>query len=610
MLPQPILIRHYLQADGAPQQLLLLHEGALLAMSPVLVDVAGAFSDDGRGGLIAAGLAADGRFGYLNAKGDWLVAPELDAARPFSQDGLARYCLGGRWGYLNLQGSVAIAPAYAAAEGFFHGLAAVKVVQDGWRYIDRSGQFAFEGSLFQAGPFAANGLAAARQDQTSKAGYIDRQGRWAIAAQFAEARRFSADGVAPAATRPKLFGLIDAAGNWVLKPRHEDICDFNADGLAFCVDGSGNAYADRGYLNGAGDLVIKKRPYQLSETMHCGIAREGQNTYLSAAGTELDTGKVWWGADFNEHGFAIGRGRADAAAPAWGIVRTDGSFLAAPQGIVEPLTMDDGRFARMAAGTPLLPFLGADGSVAMLDRDARVAFRWRREQGEGGAFAALCDAAGRVLWQGPAGAPLHRPLAFFAAPPDTFLDQLAARDKLIDLAREMLAETADKLLRLATDPTFAGTGEDEDEDEADEDEGHPVCTVRRVFRAYLDEDAYGAYTFLETVRADALAAMHADFMAQLVKEFGASDPAPEHIGSASHFGEDGWAVGMPAALPGTQSGRPEDNRLWLVMRTFSDCGDGDAWYEIWLSCAPTPQALAAALRARAGITGGEPGLAS
>ncbi len=410
MTKQTVLIRHYLQGD-APQQLLVIHEGACHAMSPPLVEVRGVFSADRRGGLIAAATAANGRHGYINGAGDWLVAPELDDAFGFSADGLARYCEQGRWGYLNLHGALAIAPAFDAAAAFSHGLAAVKVANGLWRYIDTSGAFAVEGEFVQAGPFAANGLAAASLEHQGSVGYIDREGRWAIAPRFAEAGRFGDHGVAPvAALGSRLHGLIDATGNWVLEPHHDRIHEFNADGLAYYEESSNN----HGYLNAAGEVVIGERSYSLSDTMRSGIAKDGDNTYLGADGTEIDAPGVLWSTHFNEHGFAVARGRAKApfgvlAASRWGMLHTNGAFLPVPDGVIEPLTMPSGSLVRQEPGTALAAFLGDDGSVAMLDREARIAYRWRREQGEGGAFAALIDIAGaccgKVLRAPPCGCP-------------------------------------------------------------------------------------------------------------------------------------------------------------------------------------------------------------
>ncbi|WP_166879525.1 WG repeat-containing protein [Massilia mucilaginosa] len=614
MPTQPILIRNFFQPDDEYDDLLVIHEGAARAMDPPLVQVGGAFRDDGRGGLIAAASAGEGACGYINATGDWLVAPDLDEARAFSDDGLSRFRKNGLWGYMNLLGQCVVAPVHEAVGAFTHGLAAVKVSANAWRYIDTRGEFAFDGSFADAGQFAANGLAAVRVGKRDKTGYIGRDGQWVIAPQFHEALGFSVHGVAPAASAPKMFGLIDTAGNWIVQPRHDRIDEFNADGLAFCLQKG----FEFGYLDASGKHVLKDQSYHLSTTMSCGIVKYGEKTYFKADGSELNTEYVYWGTDFTEHGFAIGHGSDAAENPTaiddgsllWGLVRTDGVFLPAPKEAIEVLS-SEGSLWLPESNTPLAPFLARDG-VVLLDRDARVAYRWRREQSDAGQFAALYDQAGRLVWQGRPRAEVTMPAVFFAAAPDTFLDELDSRAAFPDLVRDMLAETMQKLQRHASDAQFdvwaAAQHDGDDEDEDDEDDGddndkhdRATCygpsTVRRIFRSYLDEGVNGEYQFLSGMRGQAQDAIYADFAAQLAAQFGPGDPAPDHVCLRGLCREQGWAFDLPAALAGTD-GAKESNRVWLVLATFGDWGDGDDWDEVWLSCSPSSETLEAADAAR------------
>ncbi|UOD29093.1 WG repeat-containing protein [Massilia violaceinigra] len=615
MPTQPILIRNYLQPDDEYDDLLVIHEEVARAMEPPLVYVLGRFCDDGRGGLIAAASAGKRGYGYINATGDWVVAPDLEEARTFNTDGLARFRQNGLWGYMNVLGQCAIAAQYEVAGAFTHGLAAVKVVAGAWRYIDTHGQFAFDGSFAAAGPFAANGYAAVRLGKRDKTGYIGRDGQWVIAPKFDEALAFSVEGVAPAANAPKMFGLIDTSGKWIVKPVHDRIDEFNADGLAFCLQ-KGFKF---GYLDASGKHVLKDQSYHLSTTMSCGIVKYGEKAYFKADGSALDTPSVCWATDFTEHGFAIGHGCDAAENPndiddgslLWGLVRTDGVFLPAPKEVIEVLS-SDGALWLPEPNTPLAPFLAHDG-VVLLDRDARVAYRWRRGQSDAGQFAALYDHAGQLVWQGPTRDEVTIPPVYFAAAPDTFLDQLDSRATFLDLARDMLAETMQKLQRHASDPDYdvwAGAKDDEDDEDEDEDDeddeddsddraaGHGTSTVRRLFRSYLEEGVNGEYQFLSGMRVEAQEAIYNDLAAQLVAQFGPGDPAPDHVCLRGLYEEQGWAFDLPRPLAGTD-GAKESNRVWLVLATFGDAGDGDEWAEVWLSCSPSNETQEAADAARA-----------
>lgn len=87
----------------------------------------------------AAVACVDGRYGYLDADGSWLVAPRYDSAFGFSQ-GMALVIQGGLAGYIDRTGHEAIAPRFLPESGSFEapGLAAVQTL-GGFGLIDRSG---------------------------------------------------------------------------------------------------------------------------------------------------------------------------------------------------------------------------------------------------------------------------------------------------------------------------------------------------------------------------------------------------------------------------------------------------------------------------------------
>ncbi len=605
MTIQPTLIRNHFAPQGQEPDLLLLHDGQVYATVPALAAVFGEFVDDGQGGAIAAALANDGRSGYIDTRGAWIVAPELDDARTFSADGLARFCHQGKWGYLDVRGKVVIDPQYAQGGPFQHGLAAVQTAAGVWRYIDTRGKFAFDASFADAGSFSAVGLAAASVP-SGQAGYIDRSGAWSITPRFAAAQPFSRDGVAPASEDGKLFGIIDCKGAWVMEPRYEKIDDFNDDGLAFF----GYRWKDGGYLDASGNPVIMAFN-RVSASMHCGIAIESAHTCMTAQGKLAFDAPLLWCGDFNEHGFAIACARAaqpdSDAAPVWGIARADGSFVRPAADVLEPLTQ--GRYRDIAtqeANTPLVAFLARDASIAFLDRDARVAWRLRAESGPGGARPALYDAAGQLLWQGELQTAIAPPALYFSAPPESLLVDLHDLGELAGLADSMVLASADKLRNIDAALQALTSGEDDEEDHCelpgDRDEyganisapdqlAKSLRTRRRIFRSYLDEQEHAAYEFFASTRGTMMDAMYARCVARLTEHFGPSTRNPDYAGKAAPPDTTAWRVELDAARPGS-------NRLWLGLFTQAGYGDGDVWHNIWLVCAPSQEALAAALGER------------
>jgi hypothetical protein len=115
------------------------------------------------------GLAAmplDGKFGYMDKSGKFLIAPTFDDAFPFA-NGLARVKTGGKYGFIDKTGKMAVEPKFLGAHEFKEGAAAVAVGQNKWGFIDSKGNFLLEPKYSFAWSFS-EGLA-----QVQFWGYID-----------------------------------------------------------------------------------------------------------------------------------------------------------------------------------------------------------------------------------------------------------------------------------------------------------------------------------------------------------------------------------------------------------------------------------------------------
>lgn len=111
--------------------------GAVFEQQRTIITPNGSTLSDGK--LSGQGLKSQrigNKFGFVNANGIVVFAPEYDDARDFSE-GLAAVMLGNSWGYLNTQGKNEIPHIYISAEDFSGGLA--KVNQRGkWGFIDKN----------------------------------------------------------------------------------------------------------------------------------------------------------------------------------------------------------------------------------------------------------------------------------------------------------------------------------------------------------------------------------------------------------------------------------------------------------------------------------------
>ncbi len=98
----------------------------------------------------------DGRWGYIDSSGDFVIEPAFEWATSFDS-GRAMVRLWGRWGYIDKTGKLVIDVAYGMARPFSEDLAAV-MAGGGWSYIDTDGSVVIPGPFESAGRFS-EGLA-------------------------------------------------------------------------------------------------------------------------------------------------------------------------------------------------------------------------------------------------------------------------------------------------------------------------------------------------------------------------------------------------------------------------------------------------------------------
>lgn len=622
--PQVLLMP--LRADSSEFTLLIVHEGKAWSAPDRLNELIG-FYADGRGGWIAAAQVQTGKWGYLNSRGEWLIAPTLDSARGFSDDGYSRFCEAGRWGYANLAAQVVIAPQYEDACAMRNGVAGVRTGKNEWRIVDASGQFTCEEKFLNIFSFAANGLACALgRDKTrqKRFGFVDRTGAWRIEPRFHRPARFGEHNVAAATDDDKLFGVIDTRGEWVLKPKYARVNDFNDDGFAYYyLENSWSDSDPPGYLNLQGQSVVQGDRH-LSQSMVCGIAMNSSDghKYVRSDNTRLPVPFLSYGTEFRTAGrlaVALLSSSADEAVAEpertrWGVLHDDGTFVRAPAELLEPLTDGENWMAYSTAEseTPLVPFLACSRTqLAWMDREGVIHARASYADGR----VSLTDAAGQTLWQSAASdGECVAPKPYFASSETDFLENMSSLDDVVPLAEKMLAQAEEQLHQLASEGETTVDEEQEGEDETDDDdeeedddldfdgledgEALRATTVKcRVMRAYLDEQHFGHYEFLN----DDYIALNDKVLRALIErlsaKFGASDPDPEHA-TGHVYSNDGivaWPVLMKQPLEGDDGVLRESRELWLSLYTVVDFGDGDVWHEVWLRVAPSVSAFRLAL---------------
>lgn len=127
------------------------YEGLALVGIPKELPSQAGESLDERFLLSVCSFAQDEIFGFINKRGELVIAPQFERAWEFS-DGRARVLVvdkkllesdnprqACKWGYLDQTGNIAVAPQFNEAGDFSEGLAPVRIGSK-WGYIDTSGK--------------------------------------------------------------------------------------------------------------------------------------------------------------------------------------------------------------------------------------------------------------------------------------------------------------------------------------------------------------------------------------------------------------------------------------------------------------------------------------
>ena len=247
------------------------------------------------------------KYGYIDADGKTVIAPQFDNAEPFSGS-LAQVTIGDRYGFIDKTGKL-VTPTFEGAWTFSEGRAAVRV-GDKRGYIDEQGKIIIKPQFDVAGEFSqsrapieiggkwgyinSSGKMVTKPQfdlawgyfekmalvvVNGKKGFIDLEGKLVIPCRYEDAWRFS-EGLAPVRIGGK-WGFIDPSGSMVIQPAFDDAWWFS-EGLAPVEVGS-----KWGYVDTTGKLVIPAR-FDTARVFSGGLAvvRVGSyQGYIDKSGT-------------------------------------------------------------------------------------------------------------------------------------------------------------------------------------------------------------------------------------------------------------------------------------------------------------------------------------
>ncbi len=263
---------------------------------------------------------------------------EDDSATPSR---LFPFCEEGKWGYMNRKGEVVVPPHLARAGDFRDGLARVHSEKD-VAYLDEQGKIAFMIPADWATRRFSEGLAAFRAGD--KYGFFDREGKVVVERKFDDVWKFS-EGLAavnigaksqgfprPFVKEGGKWGFIDKTGQLVIPVQFDSVDERGfSDGLALVTVG---------YIDKSGKVII--RPEEKSDDPNRmmwgaggfseGLARVCSSSRMDSLTGFIDrTGKVAIKPQFHQaRDFSEGLA-AVATDRGWGYVDRHGSVAIKPQ---------------------------------------------------------------------------------------------------------------------------------------------------------------------------------------------------------------------------------------------------------------------------------------
>jgi WG containing repeat len=223
-----------------------------------------------RASAFSEGLAAvriDGRFGYIDGRGEIVIAPRFDGAGDFVH-GLAEVVVGRHAGIINRKGGIVVPPMFMRA----YPLTGTVIV-------------ALEGTIENLQGLEDNGILPGLRDNDSHYsfgnwGLYHVAGHWIRRPGLQVFRLFASDGrgLIWASERKSYdgpFGLLASDGRWIVKPQYARVNPLR-DGRAVVGNWQGHSITMlTGAVDRSGRLVVPLRPWTLSGWRNgWGTARE------------------------------------------------------------------------------------------------------------------------------------------------------------------------------------------------------------------------------------------------------------------------------------------------------------------------------------------------
>ncbi|MGZ4160244.1 MAG: WG repeat-containing protein [Neobacillus sp.] len=265
------------------------------------------------------------KWGYINARGKFILPPSFDHAGDFQDNGLAIVRIMDRTGIIDSKGYFIVRPKYDTINPFSEGRASV-IDHQGFKVIDESGKEITSKAYSYIGDYKEGRALIADTDANGQYlyGYLNRRGKEVLPLSYVSASDFN-KGKAIVKMKNESYALIDLTGKVVKSYSYPTVMNYGEGMLAFQMSKDGKF----GYMDEQGNSVIEP---QFSEA---------QPFIGGLAIVNLSD-------DFRNH---------------YGLIDRNGHFIIKPN-YNSLLHLGEGRYAIGKALDPEKPYLGSKYAVA------------------------------------------------------------------------------------------------------------------------------------------------------------------------------------------------------------------------------------------------------
>ena len=225
-------------------------------------------------------LKQDGKYGFIDKTGTWIIKPKYDEADNFNSKEFAKIRLNQKWGFIDKSGKISVKPIYDEVYNFTEDGLSIVRLKDKWGMINTQGKWIIKPHFNKLKDFQ-NNLAPAKMNKWW--GFIDKNAKWVIKPTYRNVHAFTSNGLALVETENNLQKYINKKEEVIIKaPKYSYSYSFTEDNLAII-----NTDGKEGIMRANGNWLVKpkfKYINKITKSNLIGVNLDGKCGFIDKKG--------------------------------------------------------------------------------------------------------------------------------------------------------------------------------------------------------------------------------------------------------------------------------------------------------------------------------------